>query len=236
MDRVDLDPIKQLRWPEDKEKAKALEELIRKRIRIEPLKTPPATVAGVDAAFFDDKIICAACLYEYPRLIPVKEVHVVRVARFPYIPGLLSFREGPAVIEAVEKLGVRPGVIIFDGQGIAHPRGVGLASFVGVLLDIPSVGSAKSRLVGSYAEPGRKKGSWTPLEYDGRVVGGVLRTRDSTKPVFVSPGHKIDLEGSIEIVLNCTGRYRLTEPVRRADALTKLIKKKVSDGGSGAPE
>lgn len=232
---MDLNPIKRLRWPEDKEKAKALEELIRKRIRIEPLKTPPTTAAGVDAAFFDDKIICAACLYEYPGLIPVKEVHVVRVARFPYIPGLLSFREGPAVIEAVEKLGVKPGVIIFDGQGIAHPRGVGLASFVGVLLDIPSVGSAKSRLVGSFTEPGLKKGSWTPLEYGGRVVGGVLRTRDSTKPVFVSPGHKIDLEGAIEIVLNCTGRYRVTEPVREADRLTKKIKKEMA-ALCGAPE
>jgi deoxyribonuclease V len=118
---VDLDPVKRLRWPEDKEKVRALEELIRKRIRIEPLKTPATTVAGVDAAFFDDKIICAACLYEYPGLIPVKEVHVVRVARFPYIPGLLSFREGPAVIEAVEKLAVKPGVIITSGVGASQP-------------------------------------------------------------------------------------------------------------------
>lgn len=227
---MDRDLIKRLRWPEDKEKALALEERLRKRIRVEPLKTPPATVAGVDAAFLGGHIIGAACLYEFPSLLPLKEVHAVLPVRFPYIPGFLSFREGPAVIEAVEKLGVRPGLIIFDGQGIAHPRGLGIASFVGVLLDIPSVGSAKSRLVGSYREPGLKKGSSSALEFEGRVVGAVVRTRDSTKPLFVSPGHRIDIEGSVEAVLECVTRYRVTEPVRGADGLTKRIKKEIAAG------
>ncbi len=224
---MDLDPIKRLRWPEDKEKAKALEEHLRKRIRIEPLKTSPTTVAGVDAAFFDDKIICAACLYEYPGLVPIKEVHVVRVSGFPYIPGLLSFREGPAVIEAVEKLGVRPGVIIFDGQGIAHPKGLGLASHIGVLLDVPTIGCAKSRLVGEYKEPGLKKGAWSPLKYHGKVVGSVLRTRDHVRPLFVSPGHKIDLRSSLEIVLGCTRKFRIPEPLRMADFVSKKIKREL---------
>lgn len=227
---MDRDLVKRLRWPEDKEKARALEERLKKRLLIEPIESAPVTVAGVDAAFLGDRIICVACLYSYPALVPVKEAHVVRIVRFPYIPGMLSFREGPAAIESIEKLGVKPGLLIFDGQGIAHPWGMGLASFVGALMDIPSVGAAKSRLVGSYKEPGRKKGSWTPLEYEGRVVGAAVRTRDSTKPLFVSPGHRIDLVGSIETVLKCTGRYRVTEPVRRADMLTKLIKKEISCG------
>lgn len=232
---MDRDLVKRLRWPEDKEEARALEERLKKRLLIEPLKSAPVTVAGVDAAFLGDRIICVACLYSYPALTPVKEAHVVRIVRFPYIPGMLSFREGPAIIEAVEKLGVKPGLLIFDGQGTAHPRGMGIASFVGALIDIPSVGSAKSRLVGSYKEPGRKKGSWTPLEYGGRVVGAVVRTRNSTNPLFVSPGHRIDLEGSIEMVLKCTSRYRVTEPVREADRLTKKIKKEMAAGGSGPP-
>lgn len=227
---MDIDSIKRLRWPDDRETAKRLEGILRKGIRIEPLKLPPAFVAGVDAAFFDDKIVAVACLYEYPGLTPVEEAHVVREAGFPYIPGLLSFREGPAVMDAIKKLGVKPGAVIFDGQGIAHPRGLGIASFAGVLLNIPSVGCAKSRLVGSYIEPGRKKGCWSPLEYEGRVVGAVLRSKNSTRPVFVSPGHRIDLDGSIEIVLKCTGRYRITEPVRRADRLTKSLKRELLGG------
>ena len=233
---MDRDLIKRLRWPEDKAKALALEERLRKRLRIEPLKAPPETVAGVDAAFLDGKIISAACLYEFPSLRPIKQTHVVRPVGLPYIPGFLSFREGPAVIEALEKLGSRPGLIIFDGQGTAHPRGLGIASFVGVLLDIPSVGSAKSRLVGSYREPGPKKGSSSPLEYDGRVVGAVVRTRDSTKPLFVSPGHRIDIEGSVGMVLACAPRYRVTEPVRGADGLTKRIKKELAAFRGRAPE
>lgn len=234
---MNIASIKDLRWPEDKEKAAALQERLRKMVRIEPLKRPPSTVAGVDAAFSGNRIICVACLYEFPSLDPLKEVHVVREVLFPYIPGLLSFREGPAIIEAVKKLGVKPGLVIFDGQGIAHPKGLGIASFVGVLLNIPSIGAAKSRLVGTHREPGKKRGSSVPLEYQGKVVGAVLRTQDSVRPVFVSPGHRIDIDGSVEIVLKCTGRYRLTEPVRRADALTKIFKKelfgRLADSGDG---
>jgi len=133
-------------------------------------------------------------------------------------------------MEALEGLKTRPDVVIFDGQGIAHPRGLGVASCVGVLLDIPAIGCAKSRLVGSHGEPGRKKGSRRALFYRGGVVGTVLRTRDSKRPVFVSPGHRTDIDGSVEIVLGCATSYRVPEPVRCADMLSKRIKKSLAAG------
>lgn len=215
-----------LSWPLDKDRTKLVQESLRKEVRITPLKSMPRNVAGVDAAFFDDKVIGAACLFSYPALEPLEETYCIKEAGFPYIPGLLSFREGPALIAAVERLKTRPDTLIFDGQGIAHPEGLGIASYAGVLLDVPSIGCAKSRLVGTFREPGQKKGSRTVLKYNGETVGAVLRTRDNTKPLFVSPGHRIDIEDSISIVLGCTSGYRLVEPVRCADQLTKKIKKR----------
>ena len=213
------------RWPEDRDKLRRIQESLRKRIRLSPLEKEPKFVAGVDAAFFGDKVISAACVFTYPGLEFVEQSYLVKEVSFPYIPGYLSFREGPAIIEALEGLKTRPDVVIFDGQGIAHPRGVGIASYVGVLLEIPTVGCAKSRLIGDYTEPGTRKGSRRALRHEGRVVGAVLRTRDGKRPVFVSPGHMIDIPGSLEVVLNSTGRFRLTEPVRCADILSKRIKR-----------
>lgn len=222
---MDYESIKNLKWPEDKGRVKEVQEILRRKLRVCPLPKKPGYVAGVDASFFGDKIIAAACLYKYPELILVEEVHIVKEVTFPYIPGLLSFREGPAIIEAIEKLKTSPDVIIFDGQGIAHPKGLGIASHVGVLLDISTIGCAKSRLVGTYIEPGVKKGSWSPLKHGGKVVGAVLRTQDNTRPLFVSSGHRADLKGSIGLIMGCTGKFRLTEPVRRADMLSRKLKK-----------
>jgi len=126
---------------------------------------------------------------------------------------------------AIDGLKIKPDLIIFDGQGIAHPRGLGIASHIGVLLNMPTIGCAKSKLIGHYKEVGAKKGQWSPLMYKGKVVGAVLRARDNVKPVFVSPGHRIDLKGSIEIVLGCADKYRLPEPVRRADLFARKRKK-----------
>jgi deoxyribonuclease V len=220
--------IEGLRWPRDRERIDGIQSLLNAKKKIEPLTRTPRLVAGVDSAFFGDKIISVACLYEYPGLACVEEIHVIREAGFPYIPGLLSFREGPAVFAAIAALSKRPDAVLFDGQGIAHPKGLGIASFVGVLAGIPSVGCAKSRLVGEYEEPGPKKGSRSVLTCMGRAVGAVLRTRNNTRPLFVSPGHLIDIEGSVELVLGCVGKYRLAEPVRRADMLTKSLKKDLS--------
>lgn len=222
-----VERLKALAWPRDKAAAREIERELLERVRIAPLAGDPRLVAGVDAAFSGAKIIGAACLYEYPSLVKVAESVAVADARFPYIPGFLSFREGPAVIDAVAGLPKAPDLMIFDGQGIAHPRGLGIAAFVGAALDIPSVGTAKSRLVGDHAEPGPEKGSAAPLEHRGEVVGAVVRTRDSTRPLFVSPGHGIDVEGAVGMVLACVTRYRLAEPVRCADALSRRVSKEM---------
>ena len=226
-DQMDPERVKYLRWPEDKGLLKDIQEEIKKEINIVPLLNPPELIAGIDASFLDDRIVCAACLFSFPGLESIEQSVAVRKLAFPYIPGYLSFREGPAVLDALDGLSGKPGLLIFDGQGIAHPRGVGLAAFMGVLTGLPSIGCAKTRLVGEYSEPGEKRGDWSPLSHKGAFVGAVLRTQDRVKPVFVSPGNLIDIEGSVRMVLECAPEYRLTEPVREADALSKKIKKEL---------
>ena len=188
-------------WPSDTSAARQLQHELGKRVRIRHLQKSPSYIAGVDAAFDDEMVIAVASLFEYPSLLHIADAVSREKAAFPYVPGFLSFREGRAIISAVKKLKQLPGVIIVDGQGIAHPLGIGIASHIGVLLNIPTIGCAKSRLVGEYSEPGRKKGEWSPLMYKNTQIGAVLRTRENVKPVFVSPGHLIDLDSSIEIVL-----------------------------------
>jgi len=219
-----------MKWPEDITEAKKVQKVLKKKIRITPLRKSPEYVAGVDAAFFEDKIIGVACLYRYPEIILIEEAYSLTEGSFPYIPGFLSFREGPAIIKAMSSLKIKPHVILFDGQGIAHPKGLGIASHIGVLLDIPTIGCAKSRLVGNYREPGLKKGSWSSLRYNGKIIGVVLRTKDNVRPVFVSPGHRIDLKNSIKIILGCTSTYRIPEPLRRADFISKKIKRELLAG------
>lgn len=214
-------------WPTDIVEAKALQERLRKRVLLAPLDREPRTIAGVDAAFIGDTIVAVACCYDYPALAHREDVRIAEAVAVPYVPGFLSFREGPAVIRAIEKLSAPPEMILLDGQGIAHPRGLGIASHIGVLLDIPTIGCAKSRLVGTYTEPALEAGAWSPLFYRGKIVGAVLRTRERVKPVFVSPGHKVDLAGALRIALSCVRKYRIPEPLRRADALSKRLKKDI---------
>ncbi len=204
--------------------AKAIQIALRDKVQIIPLRKKPRFVAGVDAAFFEDKVVGVACLYKYPEIIPVEERYAITEVSFPYIPGFLSFREGPSIIEALNSLRIKPHIILFDGQGIAHPKRMGIAAHIGVILDMPAIGCAKSRLIGEYKEPGFKRGEWSPLKYNSRIVGAVLRTKDNVRPVFISPGHRIDLNASIMVVLSCTDRYRIPEPLRRADFLSKKIK------------
>lgn len=212
-------------WPGNIQEAKKIQLRLKQKVRIVPIKRKPEFIAGVDAAFSSNKIIAAACLYKYPELIPVEDTHAAAEITFPYIPGFLSFREGPAIIKAVNRLSIRPDLILCDGQGIAHPEGVGIAAHIGVLLDIPAIGCAKSRLVGDYTEPGGKKGQYTLLKYRCKKVGAVLRTRDKVKPLFISPGHLTDVQGAVHIVLDCTIKFRIPEPLRRADFLSKELKK-----------
>lgn len=213
-----------LKTPKTVAEAKEIQRELRKKVRIRPLKKEPRLVVGLDAAFSGGKagrVRGAACLYTYPDLEPVEDAAVEMDITFPYIPGLLTFREGPALMKALSKLSRTPDLLIFDGQGIAHPEGMGIASHIGALLDIPSIGCAKSRLAGRHRQPRRGRGSRARLLIDGSTVGAVLRTRDGVKPVFVSPGHRIDLEGAIKIVLKCAARYRLPEPIRCADRLSR---------------
>jgi len=230
--RTAMDPeiITGLRWPRDKEKIYGIQEEIIQRVRIEPLLAYPSVVAGVDASFTDDRIIGVACLMGFPGLDCLEDSSVVTESEFPYITGYLSFREGPAVAKALKGLKRMPDLLIFDGQGIAHPRGLGIAAFMGALLDMPSIGCAKTRLVGEYVEPGPKRGDYSPLIHKGVEVGAVLRTQDNVKPLFVSPGHRIDIKGAVDIVLSSAPKYRLTEPIRRADALSRKIKMEIRKG------
>lgn len=222
-----------MKWPTTLtiDHAWKIQEQLREKVKIVPLKGQPQFVAGVDAAFSYDEVFASACLYRYPELVLEEDAHAVQRLEFPYLPGYLSFREGPAIIAAVKKLRRKPGVILVDGQGIAHPRGAGIASYVGVVLEIPTIGCAKTRLIGEYREPGIRKGSWSPLQHERTILGAVLRTRDSVNPLFVSPGHLVNLEISIRLVISCAGKYRIPEPLRCADALSR--KRKSSRGVGG---
>lgn len=161
----------------------------------------------------------AVVVLGFPELQPVDRSLARLPTCFPYVPGLLSFRELPAVLAAIEGLAVRPDVYLCDGQGLAHPRRFGLACHLGVLLDAPSIGVAKTRLIGSHAEPPAGKGGWTPLMHGEEVIGAALRTRTRVKPLYVSIGHRLCLETAIRLVLACTRNYRLPETTRQAHRL-----------------
>lgn len=185
-------------------------------------------VAGVDAAFSKNGEFCIAGVVLWS--LESREVVEIQTARvrlhFPYIPGLLTFREGPAVLAVMRKLRKIPDVLICDGQGIAHPRRCGIATHIGILCDLPAVGCAKSRLVGDFQEPGLDRGSRAPLTDKGKVIGTVLRTRDRVKPLFISIGHRIDLATAEDLILACGAGYRLPEPTRLADHLVAAAKGK----------
>lgn len=173
-------------------------------------------VAGVDVSVRDNVSHAAVVVLSYPELTIIETVLAHAPTPFPYIPGLLSFREGPVLEEAFRQLQQEPDVFIFDGMGIMHPRRLGIAAHMGLWLDRPTIGCGKTRLLGRYEEPGLERGSYSPLMYYRDQLGVVLRTRDRVKPVFISPGHRADLQSSIDLILACTTRYRLPEPIRAA--------------------
>ena len=208
----------------------AVEEAVAIQRRLAPLAAREAatvnlddvrTVAGVDASYpaHSHAGRAAIVVFTFPELKVIEQAVATRASVFPYVPGLLSFREGPVVIDAMAKLSAPPELLIFDGQGYAHPRRLGLASHLGLYLDIPSVGCAKSRLIGRFEEPGPNLGDRSPLTDRGETIGMVLRTRPGTKPLFVSPGYRVDLPTAVEAVLRCLRGYRLPETTRAADTL-----------------
>ena len=181
-------------------------------------------VAGVDVGFEDDGKVtrAAVAVLDFPGLALAERVVVREPTRFPYIPGLLSFREAPAVLAAFERLRAVPDLILYDGQGIAHPRRFGIASHVGLLLDAPTIGVAKTRLVGEHRQLRERKGAWVPLVDRGETIGAVLRTRAGVTPLYVSIGHRVSLAGAIRWVMACTTRYRLPETTRWAHHLASV--------------
>jgi deoxyribonuclease V len=184
-------------------------------------------VAGADISCTKESglLFAAVILFSYPSLELLEEACFIDRTDFPYIPGLLSFREGPALLKAFSSLRQAPDFIIFDGQGIAHPRGIGLASHLGLCLDVPTIGCAKTILVGSHGELGAERGCRTDLLWKDQVVGAALRTRTGVKPVFVSQGHRISLKSAVDLVLSCCRGYRLPEPVRRAHLAVNAMRK-----------
>jgi len=178
-------------------------------------------VAGVDMGFEADGTIsrAAVAVLSFPDLQLIESAIAFRPTTFPYIPGLLSFREIPAILDALETISTIPDLIICDGQGIAHPRRFGIACHLGVLIDIPTIGAAKSLLVGKHEELDATRGSWQPLKHRKETIGAVLRSRTATKPLYISSGHRVSLPTAIDYVLRCTPKYRLPETTRIADKL-----------------
>lgn len=178
-------------------------------------------VAGIDAGFPSRGKLTrvAVVVMSFPELEVLEDVVVERPTRFPYIPGLLSFREVPVMLDALARLAVEPDIVLCDGHGLAHPRRIGSACHLGLAAGIPTVGVAKSCLVGRFDDPGERRGDWSPLEHRRECIGAVLRTRAKVRPVFVSSGHCVSLTSAVDLVLDCAPRFRLPEPIRAADKL-----------------
>ena len=218
-------------WNLSYKQAVELQKRLADRVQFTAFKKNPKIVGGLDCAFSKDggRIIATAVVLKVPEFEILETNSAVRKVKFPYIPGLLSFREGPVCIAAAGKLKSKPDVFIIDGQGIAHPRQLGLASHLGLFFDRPTIGCAKSRLTGSYREPGIRKGAYTFLndEKKSETIGAVVRTRRNVKPVFVSVGHKCSLEDAIKTTLGCTSKYRLPEPTRLAHQMVTRLKSSI---------
>ena len=211
--------IKQLHnWNVTIDEARRIQLELQEKIKLEPLTTPVDFVAGADVSYSKKTRYCyaAVTIFKFPEMEPVERTEAIGSAAFPYVPGYLTFREAPILLEAFAKTKIIPDLVLFDGQGIAHPRRMGLATHLGVILDLPSIGCAKSRLVGEYQDPPAPKGSRADLIFKGELIGSVVRTREKVKPLFVSPGFKISIEQAAEWVLTTCTNYRLPEPTRQS--------------------
>ncbi|WP_427918479.1 endonuclease V [Streptomyces sp. cg40] len=212
-------------WPATEEQARAVQDELRERVVTDEAGPPPRTghVTGVDVAYDDERdvVAAAAVVLDAADLTVVAEATAVGTVWFPYVPGLLAFREIPTVLAALEALSCPPGLVVCDGYGLAHPRRFGLASHLGVLTGLPTIGVAKNPFTFTYDDPGAPRGSVSPLRADAEEVGRALRTREGVKPVFVSVGHRVTLDSACAHTLALTPEYRLPETTRRADALCR---------------
>ncbi|WP_234737008.1 deoxyribonuclease V [Tellurirhabdus bombi] len=214
-------------WTVTPAEAVALQKELRSQIKITPLTKPPELIAGCDISFnkYETTVYAGIVVLRLSTLEVVEEAGVVSETEFPYVPGLLSFREIPSLLMAWQKLRSEPDVVMFDGHGIAHPRRIGIASHAGLFLNRPTFGCGKSVLVGKYEEPAPERGSWSPMTHYRELIGAALRTKNKVNPVYISPGHLIDLETAIDLTLRCDGGYRLPEPTRRAHLLVNALRR-----------
>lgn len=221
-----MKPVLRSRWKLTPREAMRLQERLRERVVLEDRFRPIRYVAGADIAFDPETQVAFAgvIVYRFPELEEVERRMARRKLQFPYVPGLLSFRECPILIAAFARLKVEPDLLLIDGHGLAHPRLFGIACHIGVLFDKPAIGCGKSLLVGKAEDPATKAGSSTPLEFRGRRVGAVLRTRDNTRPIFVTQGHRVSLATAVKLVRKCLDGYRIPKPTREADRYVRELR------------
>jgi deoxyribonuclease V len=211
-------------WPTNAKEAIIIQQELRNKVQIYDDFTKIEYIAGIDCSYDIKSNLSFAIIVimKLNELIPLEVVRAELPTSFPYVPGLLSFREIPVILNAFKQLNIYPDLLMVDGHGIAHPRRLGIAAHLGVLLDTPSIGVAKSKLTGQYQEPHLTKGSRSELTDKEVKIGTVLRTKDKVKSLFISPGHRIGQESAVELVLHCLTKYRLPEPTRIADKISKI--------------
>ena len=213
--------------------AVAYQQELRLQIRLETLEKPIRIVAGADISFnkFEETVYAGIVLFKYPQMEVIGHASVVSSTKFPYISGLLAFREVPALLEVWNKLEIKPDLLILDGQGIAHERRLGIATHFGLITDVPTIGSAKSRLRGKYQEPANELFAQSPMYDREEVIGMALRSKKNCNPIFISPGHKVSMAQSVEIIKNCLRGYRIPEPTRQAHILVNQVRVEHKDNG-----
>lgn len=220
-------------WNLSPAEAVSLQRSLRERIRLIPFEGPIRHIGGADLSYNkgSDEFYAGIIVLDYESMEPLAHSTVIRRSPFPYIPGLLSFREIPSLMEAWERLPFQPDIIAFDGHGIAHPRRMGIATHFGLLTGKPAIGCAKKRLTGKYEEPALQRGAYTPILDGEETLGFALCTKDKVKPVFVSPGHLVSLEQSREIMLHCARGYKIPEPTRQAHLLVNRLRRGEEEAG-----
>ena len=214
------------RWNLTPTEVVALQKELRAQVVLQPLPDNIELVAGADISYnkFSDVIYAGIVVLRLPSLEVVTTSGIVTTTKFPYRSGLLSFRETPPLLEAWKQLTVRPDVLMLDGQGIAHPRRFGIASHVGLLLNLPTIGCAKTLLVGKYEEPLEEAGNWSPLLHKDETIGAVLRTKNHVNPIYVSPGYLADIPSSIALTMRCVQGYRIPQPTRLAHLFVNALR------------
>ncbi|MBX7146031.1 MAG: deoxyribonuclease V [Alphaproteobacteria bacterium] len=215
-----------IKWPDNLKEAASIQKQLANKVRLENNFANLNLIAGIDVSYDLTNNLSYAVIVTMTldQLKPIQTIIKHLPTTIPYVPGFLSFREIPVILEALKDLPHRPDIFMVDGQGVAHPRGLGIAAHLGVLTNIPSIGVAKSKLIGSYQEPDWIKGSQSPLINKNKKIGTVLRSKDNVKPLFISSGHYIDHETAINVTIACLTKYRLPEPTRYADKISKNCK------------